>query len=112
VGSRMVAQSTIGGRLRITTSGSGGDGTVRVQTYGEVIEANHSHEEAKGVGSDGQPCGKKTRGLLRGRKVSMLGLSKARRERVEQAGERMRDQLPNEAAFLSNYDGRTFALWM
>jgi hypothetical protein len=59
-----------GKRFRITTKGPHGtQGTARVQTYGEVVEAYERHPEAKCADANGEPCGKQTVGLLQRRHV-------------------------------------------
>ncbi len=98
-----------GERFRITTYGMGGEGVVRVKTYGEVIEAYRVHEEAKSVGPDGEPCGKKTRGLLGRRDVSMLTVPKYVGKETNKLEERMREEVAREDAFLNVYEDRLCA---
>jgi hypothetical protein len=65
-----------GRRFRISTEGHHGDRrTARVQTFGEVIEAYEYHPEAKCADADGQPCGKRTVGLLQRRHVRIATIT-------------------------------------
>lgn len=58
------------GKFRITTSGfTGSEGVVRVKTLADVLAEYRVHPEPKSLGSDGQPCGRATVGLLRRRPV-------------------------------------------
>ncbi len=60
-----------GRRFRITATGeTGGEGIVRVKTYGDVLAAYRVHPEPKSLGADGKPCGRHTRGLLNRRFVA------------------------------------------
>jgi len=99
-----------GERFRITTYGMGGDGVVRVKTYGEVIEAYRVHEEAKSVGPDGQPCGKKTRGLLGRRSVAMLNGGKHIGKESNRLEERMNEELNAERDILERV--RRAQMWV
>jgi hypothetical protein len=54
-----------GRRFRVTTTGQAGrEGTARVKTYADVLAEYRVHSEPKGLGPDGLPCGRQTRGLL------------------------------------------------
>ncbi len=72
-----------------TREGSAGEGVARVQSYGEVIARYRVHPEAKSLGPDGLPCGKRTVGLLGRRPVALgelvhIGKESNRLEEVEQ----------------------------
>jgi len=60
-----------GRRVHITATGqTGGEGTARVKTYADVLAEYRVHPEPKGLGPDGLPCGRQTRGLLSRRPVT------------------------------------------
>lgn len=79
-----------GEKYAITTrDGVAGEGVARVQSYGDVIARYRVHPEAKSLGPDGRPCGKRTVGLLQRRPVSLgelvhIGKETNRLEDVEQ----------------------------
>jgi hypothetical protein len=61
-----------GSSVRLTTDPSDGTvcpGVVRVRTYGEILAAYEAHPEAKSLGPDGKPVGRRTTGLLLRRSV-------------------------------------------
>ncbi len=65
------------------------DRTAHVLSYGDVIARHHTHPEAKSLGPDGTPCGKRTVGLLQRRPVELrdlvhIGKETNRLEAVEQ----------------------------
>lgn len=63
-------------RYRITTDGYHGTRqTARVKTYSEVLREYEYHPESKCADRDGNPCGKRTTGLLQRRQVK-IGLIK------------------------------------
>ncbi len=64
-----------GRRYVITTAGTGGEGAVRVKTYGDVLAEYRVHPEPKSLGPDGEPCGRATRGLLRRRPVKAVHIT-------------------------------------
>lgn len=45
-----------------TREGVSGEGVARVQSYGAVVDRYRVHPEAKNLGLDGLPCGKRTGG--------------------------------------------------
>ncbi len=59
-----------GRRFLITTTGTGGEGVVRVKTYADVLAEYRVHPEPKSLGPDGTQCGRDTRGPLRRRAVT------------------------------------------
>lgn len=66
-----------------------GDGTAMVQSDGDVINHYRVHTEAKSLGPDGMPCGKRAIGLLQRRTVIVgevvyIGKETNRLEEVEQ----------------------------
>jgi hypothetical protein len=66
-----------------------GSRIVRVQSYGDVIARYHTHPEAKSLGPNGEPCNRRTVGLLQRRPVRMgelvhIGKETNRLEEVEQ----------------------------
>lgn len=66
-----------------------GDGTATVQSDGDVIDHYRVHPEAKSLGPDGMPCGKRAIGLLGRRPVTLgelvhIGKESNRLEEVEQ----------------------------
>jgi len=64
-----------GNRYRITTSmPGGGPGVAGVKSLGAVADAYPYHPESKRCGPDGQPCGKRTDGVLSRRPVYAAGL--------------------------------------
>lgn len=63
-----------GGRYGITTAADPSRGTVRVQSYQDVLGQYRSHPEAKSAGPDGAPCGRDTIGLLARRSVTALSI--------------------------------------
>ncbi len=79
-----------GEAFRIATGfGTLGDRTARVQSYGDVIARYQTHPEAKSLGPDGAPCGKRTVGLLQRRPLVLrdlvhIGKETNRLEEVEQ----------------------------
>jgi hypothetical protein len=79
-----------GEAFRITTgSPAVGDATARVQSYGNVIARYRTHPEAKSLGPDGAPCGRRMVGLLQRRRVVLgelvhIGKETNRLEEVEQ----------------------------
>lgn len=61
-----------GKRYRITTKGDYGTRyVVRVKTYGEVVAEYETHPETKCADLQGNPCGRKTVGLLRRRHIKV-----------------------------------------
>jgi len=59
-----------GRRYAVTTSDDASrEGIARIKTYGDVVEEYGSHPEYKSLGSDGEPCGRTTIGLLARRPV-------------------------------------------
>lgn len=58
-----------------TTLLSGSEFTARVKTIGEVVNQYLHHPEAKSLGPDGKPCGRKTVGVLARRSVIALYLT-------------------------------------
>jgi hypothetical protein len=61
-----------GKRYRITTEGDYGTRYVaRVKTYGDVVAEYESHPETKCADSQGNPCGRKTFGLLQRRHIKV-----------------------------------------
>jgi hypothetical protein len=61
-----------GKRYRITTKGDYGTRyAARVKTYGEVVREYASHPEAKCADSQGNPCDRKTVGLLDRRHIKV-----------------------------------------
>jgi hypothetical protein len=49
-------------------------GSIRVQTYGDVLHRHVIHPEAKAAGPDGEPCGPHTEGELRRLRVHIIGM--------------------------------------
>ena len=61
--------------VRVTTEpldGTVRPGTVRVRTYGDVLNEYVRHPESKSLGPDGKPVGSRTAGLLQRRPVEAL----------------------------------------
>jgi hypothetical protein len=58
------------GTYRITTR-DGRPGLARVDTFADVLTKYESHPESKALGTDGEPCGRGTVGLLRRRPVTV-----------------------------------------
>jgi hypothetical protein len=87
--------------LRITTHGAGGDGYVRVKTYGEIVEDYRLHEESKSVGPDLQPCGKRTIGLLGRRAVVVRGKPRHLGKESNKLEDRLYEQVDTEANHLN-----------
>jgi ferredoxin len=61
----------------------------RVQSYGDVIDRYRTHPEAKSLGPNGMPCGRRAVGLLQHRPVALgelvhIGKETNRLEEVEQ----------------------------
>jgi hypothetical protein len=78
-----------GERFRATTSHDRGRNVARLKTYTEVLTAHEYHPELKCDGPNGQPCGKRTVGLLRLRdvvieSVAFIGKESNRLEEVEE----------------------------
>lgn len=64
-----------GAAYRITTRGHHGDvGTVRVKTYGEVLDEYEWHPESKCADAAGQPSTKRTVGLLQRRHIQISSI--------------------------------------
>jgi hypothetical protein len=66
--------SKAGTRYRVSTSEMHDPMVAELTTYGDVLRAYEFHEEAKCAGSDGEPCGKQTIGVLGRRHVRILTL--------------------------------------
>jgi len=55
---------------RITTTGHhGGRGIARVKSYGDVLRKYETHPESKAADAQGEPCSRRTVGLLQRRRV-------------------------------------------
>jgi len=93
-----------GERFSISTAGEGGAGVVRVMTYREILQTHLVHEEAKSLSPDGQPCRRDTRGLLRRRRVQMLGNPAHIGKEGNLLEERVRGEIVEEQDYLDEYD--------
>lgn len=79
-----------GKHYRITTAGHPTRLTARVKTYGEILREYEFHPESKCADANGNPCGKRTVGLLQRRHVRIdqiryIGKESNRLEDVESA---------------------------
>ena len=72
--------------------------------YREVLSDCRTHEEAKSVGPDGLPCGRKTRGLLGRRRVAMDGRPIHVGKESNSIQARMRGEVVREDDYLNRYE--------
>jgi len=98
-----------GEKHRITTYGTGSQGAIRVRSYREVLADYRTHEEAKSVGPDGLPCGRKTRGLLGRRRVAVDGWLIHVGKESNSIEARMRGEVTREDDYLNRYEPRLCA---
>jgi hypothetical protein len=84
--------------------------TIRVKTYGEVINSYWDHEEAKSLAPNGEPCRADTRGLLQRRRIKLVHLQHLGKEgnKLEQ---REHGLVGSTADYLNTYDDPNNDLW-
>jgi hypothetical protein len=89
---------------------AGEPNTIRVKTYGEVINSYWDHEEAKSLAPDGISCRARTRGLLRRRRIKLVQLLHLGKEgnKLEQ---REHGLVRSTADYQNTYDDPDNDLW-
>ncbi len=93
-----------GDKYRITTYSTGAEDTIRVRSYREILHEYRTHEESKAVGPDGLACGRRTRGLLDRRAVSVEGLPIHVGKESNSIEARMRGEVTKEGDYLNRYE--------